>query len=58
MLLAGSDAYATALVLYNNIKFLASNNQPGAQAAYDDLAQRLPAPTPATNSRLNPPNAR
>ena len=33
---------ATALVLYNNIKFLAKNKQPGAQAAYDDLAQRFP----------------
>lgn len=42
MMLAGSDAYAAALVLYNNIKFLAKNKQPGAQAAYDDLAQRFP----------------
>ena len=42
MMLAGSDAYAAALVLYNNIKFLAKNNQPGAQAAYDDLSQRFP----------------
>ena len=42
MMLAGSDAYAAALVLYNNIKFLAKNKQPGAQAAYDDLAKRFP----------------
>jgi len=42
MMLAGSDAYAAALVLYNNIKFLARNKQPGAQAAYDDLSQRFP----------------
>ncbi|RZK37384.1 MAG: hypothetical protein EOO57_05615 [Hymenobacter sp.] len=42
MMLAGSDAYATALTLYNNIKYLAKNNQPGAQAAYDDLSQRFP----------------
>ncbi len=42
MMMAGSDAYAAALVLYNNIKFLAKNNQPGAQAAYDDLSQRFP----------------
>ncbi len=42
VMLAGSDAYAAALVLYNNIKFLAKNNQPGAQAAYDDLSQRFP----------------
>ena len=43
MMLADSDAYATALTLYNNIKFLAKNNQPGAQAAYDDLSQRFPS---------------
>ena len=42
MMLAGSDAYATALVLYNNIKFMAKNKQPGAQAAYDDLSKRFP----------------
>ena len=42
MMLAGSDAYAAALVLYNNIKFLAKNKQPGAQAAYDDLSQQFP----------------
>ncbi len=43
LMLAGSDAYATALVLYQNIKYLAKNNQPGAQAAYDDLSQRFPS---------------
>lgn len=42
MMLAGSDAYAAALVLYNNIKFLAKNKQPGAQAALDDLGQQFP----------------
>ncbi len=47
MMVAGSDAYAAALVLYNNIKFLAKNNQPGAQAAYDDLSQRFPGSTNA-----------
>jgi len=43
MMLAGSDAYATALTVYQNIKFLAKNNQPGAQAAYDELSQRFPS---------------
>lgn len=43
LMLAGSDAYAAALIIYNNIKFLAKNNQPGAQAAYDDLSQRFPS---------------
>ena len=42
MMLAGSDAFAAALVLYNNIKFLAKNKQPGAQAAYDELSKRFP----------------
>ena len=43
MMLAGSDAYAAALIIYNNIKFLAKNKRPGAQAAYDDLRQRFPS---------------
>ena len=30
MMLAGSDAYAAALIIYNNIKFLAKNKRPGA----------------------------
>ena len=51
MMLAGSDAYAAALTIYNNIKFLAANNQPGAQAAYDDLRQRFPGPGARTKSR-------
>ena len=42
MMLAGSDAYATALVIYNNVKFLAKNKQPGAQAAYDDMSTQFP----------------
>ena len=42
MMLAGSDAYAAALAIYNYIKYLAKNKQPGAQAAYDDLSKRFP----------------
>ena len=42
MMLAGSDAYAAALVIYNNVKFLAKNKQPGAQAAYDDMSTQFP----------------
>ena len=42
LMVAGSDAYAEALTIYKNIKFLAENNQPGAQAAYDELRQRFP----------------
>ncbi|WP_457064756.1 hypothetical protein [Hymenobacter sp. UYAg731] len=42
MMMAGSDAYAAALIIYNNVKFLAKNKQPGAQAAYDDMSTRFP----------------
>jgi hypothetical protein len=41
MTVAGSEAYANALTIYNNIKFMAQNKQPGAQAAYEDLQQRF-----------------
>lgn len=48
VMLAGGEAYANSLTIYNNIKFLAKNKQPGAQAAYDDLSQRFPGrPTKA-----------
>jgi hypothetical protein len=39
---AGSEAYANALIVYGNIKFMAKNKQPGAQAAYDELSVRFP----------------
>ncbi|WP_345053142.1 hypothetical protein [Hymenobacter glaciei] len=52
LMLAGSDAYAAALALYNNIKFLAKNQHPGAQAAYDDLSQQFPG-----NGGGRPPKA-
>lgn len=42
MMTAGSEAYGHSLTIYNNIKFLAKNKQPGAQTAYDDLRQRFP----------------
>ncbi|WP_019948121.1 hypothetical protein [Hymenobacter aerophilus] len=42
MMLAGSEAYASALSIYQNIKFMAEKRQPGAQTAYDDLRQRFP----------------
>ncbi|KAA9332379.1 hypothetical protein F0P96_12970 [Hymenobacter busanensis] len=57
MMTAGSEAYGNALTIYNSIKFMAQNKQPGAQAAYDDLRQRFagqgqrkaPAAKPATS---------
>lgn len=42
VMVAGSEAYANALTVYANIKFLAKNKQPGAQAAYDELSVRFP----------------
>jgi hypothetical protein len=42
VMLAGSEAYTNSLTIYTNIKFLAKNKQPGAQAAYDDLSVRFP----------------
>ena len=38
---AGSEAYGNSLTIYTNIKFLAKNKQPGAQAAFDDLKVRF-----------------
>lgn len=42
VMVAGSEAYGNALTVYGNIKFLAKNKQPGAQAAYDELRVRFP----------------
>ena len=48
VMLAGSEAYSNSLTIYSNIKFMAKNKQPGAQAAYDDLSVRFPGrPTKA-----------
>jgi hypothetical protein len=43
IMVAGSEAYGNALAVYGNIKYLAKNKQPGAQAAYDELKVRFPA---------------
>lgn len=42
VMLAGSEGMSMASPVYQNIKFLAGQSQPGAQAAYDDLSQRFP----------------
>ena len=42
VMLAGAEGMAQASPVYKNIKFLAEQKQPGAQAAYDDLSQRFP----------------
>ena len=53
---AGSEAYANSLTIYSNIKFLAKNKQPGAQAAYDDLRVRF-AGSPNAGRKPNPAKA-
>ena len=42
IMVAGAEGMGQALPVYKNIKFLAEQKQPGAQAAYDDLSQRFP----------------
>lgn len=54
-MLAGSEAYQAALMIYHNAKMGASAGIPNAKAVYDDLAARFPGgarkratqPTPA-----------
>ena len=41
-MLAGSEGMDQTSPIYKNIKFLAEQNQPGAQAAYDDLSKQFP----------------
>lgn len=41
-MLAGSEGMDGGSPIYKNIKFLAEQNQPGAQAAYNDLSQQFP----------------
>ena len=53
VMLAGSEGMSQASPVYQNIKFLASQNQPGAQAAYDDLSQRFPG-RPAKKDQPKP----
>ncbi|RBQ02868.1 hypothetical protein [Pedobacter miscanthi] len=41
-MVAGSEAYEAALVIYHSIKGASRSNIPGIQAIYDDLKQRFP----------------
>ena len=41
-MLAGSEGMEGSSPIYKNIKFLAEQNQPAAQGAYDDLSQHYP----------------
>lgn len=44
-MVAGSEAYAGALMFYHSVKGAARSNEPGAQAIYDDLKKRYPGRT-------------
>lgn len=41
-MVAGSEAYEAALVIYHSIKGASRSNVPGTQTIYDDLKQRFP----------------
>ncbi len=41
-MIAGSEAYEAALVIYHSIKGASRSNVPGTQAMHDDLKQRFP----------------
>ena len=53
VMVAGSEGMSQASPVYQNIKFLAEQKQPGAQAAYDDLRQRFPG-RPAKKNQPKP----
>ena len=44
--LSGSEAYSAALSIYGNVRLAAKNSVSGAQAIYDDLAERFPGRPP------------
>lgn len=47
VMVAGSEALGTSLIIYGNTKFLAKNKQPGAQAGFDELRVQFPGNTGA-----------
>lgn len=51
VMVAGGEAYANALTIYNNIRYMAQNHQPGAQAAYEELSKRFPGRPPLTKEQ-------
>jgi hypothetical protein len=42
MLVAGSEAYCSALAFYSSVKFAARMNQPGAEVIFNELKQQFP----------------
>lgn len=51
MMLAGSDAYAAALIFYNSIRSAHKSNIAKAGAIYDDLAGRFPGRPKSKNQQ-------
>jgi hypothetical protein len=41
-MVAGSEAYQTALIFYNSVKMAARQDVPGAKAVYEELKKRFP----------------
>ncbi|MBU3069187.1 hypothetical protein KOI40_05100 [Aestuariicella sp. G3-2] len=53
LLLAGSEAYQAALILYRSVKMAADSGLPDAKTIRDDLAKRFPsAPRSSTPSEV------
>ncbi|WP_317931752.1 hypothetical protein [Halioxenophilus sp. WMMB6] len=48
-LLAGSEAYATALIYYRAMRNAAAAEQPNARTIYEDLSSRFPGGSPSTS---------
>ena len=42
MLVAGSEAYISALAFYGSVKYAARLNQPGAEVIYSELKRQFP----------------
>jgi hypothetical protein len=42
IMVAGGESLGNSLTVFGNMKFMAKNNQPGAQVAYDDCKVRYP----------------
>jgi hypothetical protein len=51
-MLAGSEAFTQTLSFYNTVKQAARDNQPGAQALFDELKKRFVLGRPKKNDEL------
>lgn len=53
MMVAGSEAYDTALIFYNSVKGASRVNVPGSEAVYNDLQQRFAVKPQKNGSKIN-----